>query len=200
MILSSLSISYLQGKKTQPEKLTGKRNQIIETLKMSFSNIQKGEIVQLPNEHNHKIIRVISGILRMYVVDDKGKEHIYMFAPEGWTLSDFMAIADSKASIFFIDAIENSKIEIITKGINEKLPNTFDEHTSQTIDLMGRRIATLQNRVVMLLSYSALDRYKQFLSTYPDIVNRVPQKMIASYLGITPQALSKIRGKKINNK
>jgi hypothetical protein len=52
----------------------------------------------------------------------------------------------------------------------------------------------------MLLSFSALDRYKQFINTYPDIVNRVPQKMIASYLGITPQALSKIRGQKNTKK
>lgn len=136
----------------------------------------------------------------MYVVDDKGKEHIFMFAPEGWTLSDFAAIAESKASNFFIDAIENSQIEIFTKGINEKLPDTLDEYVNQTIDLMGKRIATLQNRVVMLLSFSALDRYRQFLTTYPNIVSRVPQKMIASYLGITPQALSKIRGQKNTTK
>lgn len=159
-------------------------------------HVTKGEIVQFPNEQKHKIIHVVHGLLRMYVVDEKGKEHIYMFAPEGWTLSDFTAIAESKSSIFFIDAIEPSQIEILTKNIHEKLPSTLDEYTSQTIDLMGRRIATLQNRVIMLLSFSALDRYKQFVSTYPDIVNRVPQKMIASYLGITPQALSKIRGQK----
>lgn len=167
---------------------------------MDTIKILKGELIQRPNEQKHKIIRVINGLLRMYVVDDKGKEHIYMFAPEGWTLSDFSAIAESKASIFFIDAIENSEIEVIAKNINEKLPNTLNELTNQTIDLMGRRIATLQNRVVMLLSFSALDRYKQFLSTYTDIANRVPQKMIASYLGITPQALSKIRGQKNNVK
>jgi CRP-like cAMP-binding protein len=167
---------------------------------MGSIKISKGEIVQLPNEQKHKIISVITGLLRMYVVDEKGKEHIYMFAPEGWTLSDFSAIANNTASTFFIDAIENSEIEIISKGIHEKLPNTLEEQTLQTIDLMGRRIATLQNRVIMLLSYSALDRYKQFISTYPDIVNRVPQKMVASYLGITPQALSKIRGQKNHKK
>jgi CRP-like cAMP-binding protein len=157
----------------------------------------KGEIVQMPNEQKHKIIRVINGLLRMYFVDENGKEHIYLFAPEGWILSDFSAISESKKSIFFIDAIENSQVEITTKDINEKISNTFEKHTNQTIELMGRRIATLQNRVIMLLSFSALERYKQFIRTYPDIVNRVPQKMIASYLGITPQALSKIRGQKM---
>jgi CRP-like cAMP-binding protein len=168
----------------------------LKLLKMDIKKVTKGEFVQKPNELKHKIIHVITGLLRMYLVDDDGKEHIYMFAPEGWTLSDFAAIAESKKSIFYIDAIENSQIEIITKGIDEKIPRTLDEYTDQTIEMMGRRIATLQNRVVMLLSFSALDRYKQFIATYPDIVNRVPQRMIASYLGITPQALSKIRGQK----
>lgn len=83
---------------------------------MGVIKISKGEVVQSPNEKKHKIIRVITGLLRMYIVDDKGKEHIYMFAPEGWTLSDFVAIAENKSSIFFIDAIENTEIEIITKN------------------------------------------------------------------------------------
>ncbi len=191
-----MKLSYIY-KKTTP--INSQKNEHT-LLSMSILHVSKGEVIQVPNEHKHKIIRVIKGLLRMYVVDDKGKEHIYMFAPEGWTVSDFTAIAESKASIFFIDAIENSQIEIISKGINEKLPNILDEYTDQTIDLMGRRIATLQNRVVMLLSFSALERYRQFLVTYPDIVNRVPQKMIASYLGITPQALSKIRGQKNTTK
>ena len=61
---------------------------------------------------------------------------------------------------------------------------------------MGRRIAVLQKRVLMLMSASAKERYDRFLTTYPELPNRVPQRMIASYLGITPQALSTIRNKK----
>lgn len=167
---------------------------------MDTIKILKGELIQRPNENKHKIIRVKTGLLRMYTIDPNGKEHIYLFAPEGWTLSDFAAIAEKKSSDFFIDALETSELEIITKDINEELPIILNEHVLPTIELMGRRIATLQNRVVMLLSYSALDRYKHFIETYPNITNRVPQKMIASYLGITPQALSKIRGKKITTK
>ncbi len=163
---------------------------------MKILRVKKGEIIQLPNALKHNIIFVKKGLLRMYVVDDKGKEHVYMFAPEGWTLSDFSAIKENRTSNFFIDAIENSLIEIFSKGLGEELPKTTMELTDQTIDLMGRRIATLQDRIIMLLSYTAKERYQQFLLTYPDIVNRVPQKMIATYLGVTPQALSKIRGLK----
>ena len=63
------------------------------------------------------------------------------------------------------------------------------------VNLLSRRVAVLQRRVIMLMSASAKDRYELFLETYPKIPNRVPQRMIASYLGITPEALSKIRGK-----
>lgn len=163
---------------------------------MEVIKVSKGEVIQRPNARTHKIIHVKTGLLRMYIIDEKGKEHIYLFAPAGWTLSDFAAMSNHQSSAFFIDAIENSEVEIFSKSISDKLPDTLNEYTLQTIDLMGKRIATLQNRVIMLLSFSALDRYKEFLITYPDIVNRVPQKMIASYLGITPQALSKIRSQK----
>lgn len=112
---------------------------------MEIKKVTKGEFVQKPNELKHKIIHVITGLLRMYLVDDDGKEHIYMFAPEGWTLSDFAALAESKKSIFYIDAIENSQIEIITKGVDEKIPRTLDEYTDQTIEMMGRRIAIWDN-------------------------------------------------------
>ena len=61
---------------------------------------------------------------------------------------------------------------------------------------MARRIAVLQRRVIMLMSYSAKQRYLRFIETYPNLPNRIPQKMIASYLGITPEALSKIRNEK----
>ncbi len=62
------------------------------------------------------------------------------------------------------------------------------------VNLLSRRLAVLQSRVIMLMSASAKDRYESFLETYPNIPSRVPQRMIASYLGITPQALSTIRG------
>jgi CRP-like cAMP-binding protein len=166
---------------------------------MSALKLSKGDIVQFPNENKHKIIYVLKGLLRMYLLDEKGKEHIFMFAPEGWTLSDFTAIAQNKMSTFYIDSLEDSEIEITLKRIDEKIPNVLDEYTQQTIHLMGRRIATLQQRVIMLLSFSAFDRYRQFLETYPNIAERVPQKMIASYLGITPQSLSKIRRQNIFN-
>ncbi|MDC0468030.1 hypothetical protein OAP07_04685 [Bacteroidia bacterium] len=85
----------------------------------------------------------------------------------------------------FIDVIEDSvltvdvKNEFLNKGTNLKS--------------LLRRLFAMQNRIIMLLSSNATDRYEHFLKTYPDITQRVPQKMVASYLGITPEALSRVR-------
>ena len=94
----------------------------------------------------------------------------------------------------FIDALEDSTIiEFDMAQIDHFLHS--NEHQKALISRLFRRIATLQRRVILLMSAPASRRYEHFVQTYPQLINRVPQKMIASYLGITPQALSNIKRK-----
>ncbi|MEM9936439.1 MAG: Crp/Fnr family transcriptional regulator, partial [Bacteroidota bacterium] len=132
-------------------------------------------------EVNTKVYRVHAGLLRSYCVDEKGKEHIFMFAPEGWIIADSTP-ADVPSELY-IDALEDSLVLVSEKVMDVK----------PDFKRIVNRMDTLQKRVIMLLSASASERYEDFIKTYPDIVQRVPQKMIASYLGITPQALSKVK-------
>lgn len=111
-----------------------------------------------------------------------------MFAPEGWTIAD--NISKEEPSDLFIDALEDSEVHVFEK----------DDHGNFDSLKLIRRISVLQKRVIMLMSASGIERYEHFVETYPDIVQRVPQKMIASYLGITPEALSKIRGEQAKRK
>lgn len=108
-----------------------------------------------------------------------------MFAPEGWIIGD--AVPVGVPNELFIDALENTVVVEEQKKADVGQPN---------VDKLIRRLAVLQNRVIMLMSASAIERYEHFLATYPDIVQRVPQKMVASYLGITPEALSAAKRKK----
>ena len=108
-----------------------------------------------------------------------------MFAPEGWIIADSLA-ADIPADLF-IDALEDSVV--IQK---EKV---FEDHTHDTTKLLNS-LGVLQKRIIMLISTPALDRYENFIETYPDIVQRVPQGMVASFLGITPEALSSVKRKR----
>ena len=145
--------------------------------------VKKGEILQRKGDLNSKVYHVESGLLRSYSISDKGKEHIYMFAPEGWIIAD--NVQPDVPCDLFIDALEDS---IIIK----KEKDSKGEHD---IPKLLKRLGVLQKRVIMLMCASAIERYEHFLATYPDIVQRVPQKMIATYLGITPEALSAAKRK-----
>ena len=153
---------------------------------MKKIRVKKGDILQKSGDLNSKVYHVVSGLLRSYTIDQKGKEHIFMFAPENWTIADSQS--REIPCDLYIDALEDSTIIVLAKDIQREKKNT---------GALIKRISVLQKRVIMLMSASAIERYEHFEHTYPEILQRVPQKMIASYLGITPEALSKIKRERI---
>ncbi|MCW4452245.1 MULTISPECIES: Crp/Fnr family transcriptional regulator [Kaistella] len=136
---------------------------------------------------------VEKGLLRMYSIDKNGKEHIIQFAPEKWLISDRSSLYFNEKSNYYIEAVEESEILVLTKdffaNINLEFPNTVENNDL----LLQKHIRNLQNRVNSLLSDTAEERYMSFIKMYPDILLRVPQWMVASYLGITPESLSRVR-------
>lgn len=153
---------------------------------MKYIKVKKGEILQQSGQLNTKVYFVKSGLLRSYTIDEKGKEHIFMFAPENWIIAD--STLDELPCELYIDVLEDAVIKIKEKN--------FEDDKIDVIALM-KRMGVLQKRILMLMSSSAIERYEHFIETYPQIIQRVPQKMIASYLGITPEALSKVKGDKV---
>ena len=159
----------------------------------------KGKILQYAGELSDKVFYVKSGLLKSYTIDDKGKEHIFLFAPEGWIISDIGSDVLEKEAELFIETLEES--EVVSLSRKDALAGDFNtEQLTKTQRLLFRRITVLQRRLIMMMSATAQERYEHFLETYPALPNRVPQRMIASYLGITPEALSKIRGKMARSK
>ncbi len=159
--------------------------------------LKKGEVLQQSGDTSGRIYRVAEGLLRMYLIDRKGKESIFLFAPEGWILSDFQAQVHGTPSAFFIDCLEDSRVEVFSRDFVLNLKAPADVWTFTDREKLIKRLAVMQQRVVMHLSASAWERYQHFLDTYPNLSGRIPQKMIASYLGITPEALSKLRGMEV---
>ncbi|MGD1839856.1 MAG: Crp/Fnr family transcriptional regulator [Thermonemataceae bacterium] len=155
---------------------------------MKRIQVKKGQILQRKGDLHTKAYEVKSGLLRSYAIDEKGKEHIFLFAPEGWIMADSNDY-DQPAALF-IDALEDTIL--IEK---EKLAVKVHEMSK-----LIKRLNVLQQRVIMLMSASAIERYEHFIETYPDIVQRVPQRMIASYLGITPEALSTVKRQQVLKK
>ena len=162
--------------------------------KAQLKAFKKGHIIQYEGDIKASTIYVKKGLLRSYIIDGKGKEHIYMFAPENWIVADLEALEFHEPVQLFIDCLEDSEVILFDKDyiFNANLPK---EKIAENTQLLYRRIGKLQRRVLMLLGSSAAERYNYFLNTYPELPNRVPQRMIATYLGITPQALSTIRGR-----
>jgi len=149
---------------------------------MKTIQVLKGQIIQNKGDLKTKVYTIKSGLLRSYSIDENGKEHIYMFAPENWIIAD--SCGSDVPCELFIDVLEDSVLVVQEKG--EQI------QTIKAKTLMNR-LNTLQNRVIMLMSSTGLERYEHFIATYPDIIQRVPQRMVASYLGITPEALSRAR-------
>ncbi|MDO6808470.1 Crp/Fnr family transcriptional regulator [Zobellia galactanivorans] len=155
--------------------------------------VKKDTFLLQKNERCSHTFFVEKGLLRHYSIDEKGKEHILAFAPESWFVTDRESSYFNAPSAYYIQALEDSQIVLIDEnfiqGLSEKVPS----FTNFNNRLLHNHIRHLQRRVNTLLSDSAKERYLQFIKTYPDILIRVPQTMVASYLGITPESLSRVR-------
>lgn len=155
---------------------------------------EKGAILQESGQVRICIYRVESGLLRSFFTDKNGKEHTLVFATAGWLIADLEAIAFRQSSELTIEALELSSIEIVQVAqLREK---KGVELASEFVRMM-KRAGNLQRRVLMLMSTSAIERYEHFLEVYPDLSPRLTQRLISSYLGITPQALSKLRSSRV---
>lgn len=156
-------------------------------------HVEKGQFLLREGEVCRQFFYVEKGLLRYYSIDKKGKEHIIQFAPEGWFVGDRESQFFNRPSQFFIQALEDSDVAIIDEDLIctiSKADETFGLFSNQ---LLHNHIRQLQHRINMLLSTTAEERYLDFIKIYPDILLRVPQTLVASYLGITPESLSRVR-------
>ena len=159
----------------------------------------KGEIILSDNSIKKEHIFVASGCLRSFYKTENGKEYTIQFAIKNWWISDYMTLyTDAKSSIS-IESLTSSKVFILDKNNVDKL---YKEHPAFEVfqrKNFEKRIAILQKRILSLLTLSASEKYDQFLKDYSDFEKIIPNYQIASYLGITPQSLSRIRKERIRN-
>jgi CRP-like cAMP-binding protein len=142
---------------------------------------------------------VESGALRAFSVNEKDEEHIIQFALEGWLIADLYSYLTGEPATYNIEALENSELVLISKPAQEELLKRLPKYETYTrLQLTGAYIA-MQRRLTSIISLPLEERYASFTALYPDIVQRVPQHMIASYMGLTPETLSRVR-KRITNK
>ena len=138
---------------------------------------------------------VEQGCLRMYYINDKGNEQITQFALENWWLSDYMSFSMQSKAQFYIQAVENSEIIAISYDSQEELFEKLPQLERYFRMMMQRAYAASQMRFKYFYDYSKEENYRQFVALFPEFVQRIPQYMLASYLGLTPEYLSELRKK-----
>ena len=136
---------------------------------------------------------VEKGMLRIFTVDDKGNEPILQFSMEGWWAGDLYSFLTEEPSQYHIEAIEDCELLLITKPswdlLLERIP-AFERYFR--ILIQNSLIAT-QRRLMGSMSETAEEKYTKLVNNFPGCLQRIPQHMIASYLGITRETLSRIR-------
>ena len=139
-------------------------------------------------------IFVTAGCLRGYTVDKNGFEHILQFAPPGWWLADMYSMLTRQPGELFIEALEDSEVLLLDVDDRDRLMQEIPQFERFFRIIIENSLVTFRQRLLENLGMAARDRYAQFCQRYPTLIECLPQKQIAAYIGVTPEFLSKMRG------
>jgi len=166
----------------------------------SFVRVKKRQFIVQPEFVAKYRFFVIEGSFRAYVIGDGGEEHTIQFAIDDWWITDYNSYIFQQPASMFVMALEDSLVLQISFDAERMLKKA--SHTYETIFriLAEHTAAHMARRVILNLTKTAEQRFEFMLEKYPDIVNRVPQYALASYLGMTTEYLSKLRKRRVNAK
>lgn len=148
--------------------------------------VQEGEICK-------HLSFVTKGLLRSYHVDEKGDEHISMFSLEGWWASDMYSFFSGEKASFNIDAIEATEILMISLDGFEEMTLSIPVMDRYFRILFQNSLVTKERRLVSAITHTAEEKYIRLAECNPTLIQRVPQHLIASYIGLAPETLSRIK-------
>lgn len=155
--------------------------------------VSKGDFLLKQGDICSHFFFVEQGLLRFYALNEDGKENILQFATENWIVSDRGSVFFKEPSTYYIDAYEETTVVMIDENFVDIVSEINPNFRKQNERLLQNHIRQLYKRISQLLGVSARTRYLDFVEMHPDIMLRVPQWMIASYLGVTPESLSRVR-------
>ena len=146
------------------------------------------------------IIFVICGCLKVYSIDKKGFEHVVNFALSDWWTGDLASLITQKPATNNIVAVEDSEVFLLSRSNHEILYQQVPKFERFFRILTENSLVAYRQRTIDSISLTAEEQYKNFCKKYPTLLNRLPQKEIAAYLGVTPEFLSKMRSQMLRKK
>lgn len=138
---------------------------------------------------------ITRGCVKVCYTGEKGTECIIKFAPENWWVTDLDSFLNKKPSFYYIQAIEDTEVFQLNRSNYDRLYQEIPKFQKFSSERWQHGFIALQQRVMQNLSMTAEERFRHFMQKYPGLDQRIPQKLIASYLGITPEFLSMLRKK-----
>ena len=165
------------------------------TSRLAERKIRRNQFILQDGDVCRHFTFVVSGCFKMFAIDKNGKEHNLQFAAENDWITDLSSFYSEKASTVFIEAIERSEILQIKHDDLLYLYVNYHKFDHNFRVIIEQKYIEIQNRVLQNISSTAEERYITFLHQYPNLSSRLPNTQIASYLGITPEFLSKSAGK-----
>lgn len=183
-------ISHIQNKVslTEEEKTELQSFFSVKKLKKKQYLLQEGNVCKCLSFVN-------KGLLKSYFIDEKGGENINMFAFEGWWISDFKSFINQEKAVLNIDAVEETELLMITLEDYDKLMLKIPVMDRYFRILYQNSLVTKDYRLIASNSYTAEEKYLQLVQKNPEMIKRVPHNLIASYLGLAPETISRIRKK-----
>ncbi|KQM67136.1 cyclic nucleotide-binding protein [Pedobacter sp. Leaf216] len=172
--------------------LTDHDREVIQTFFEAKRLRKRQYLLQAGNICKH-LAFVAKGLLRTYNVDEKGDEHMSIFGWEGWWLSDFNSFLTGEPALFNIDAIEESELLLISRNDYDALTVAAPIMDRYFRILYQNSLVTKERRLMSSITHSAEEKYVLLMASNPEIIKRIPQNLIASYLGIAPETLSRIK-------
>lgn len=163
--------------------------------KIALHSFKAKTILSNPQTVANQLYFVNSGIVRSFSISDNIIEHVLHFACEGWWIADMYSYLSQKPGFLFIEVIENAEIVVITKENQEFLYTAIPKLERFFRILAENSLVSHQERLMDNMSLSAEERFEKMCQKYPNLILRVPQKHLASYLGVTPEFFSKMKSR-----
>lgn len=162
------------------------------TSKLKIQTLKRKELLLQEGDICHFSAFIQSGCLRSYTLHKNGSEHVLGFAPMDWWMADMYSLISQKPGMLYIEAIEPTEIVLLYKSDQERLYSEIPKFERFFRIIAENALVSSQQRLLDNLSLSAQERYQQFCNKFPMLVSKIPNKQIASYIGVTPEFFSKM--------